>query len=110
MPSLDGVFFTVGIGLASALGAFGISLGIARKRSPNAFTASLPQGHESPTRLAMRALGWGTICAVVGVGSIVMAAKYMTGVSNVRYSVSTDYVTFIISMSLSASYDFHHSC
>ena len=83
MSSSDGLFFTIGIGLASALGAFGISLGITRKRSPDAFTASLPQGHESPTRLAMRALGLGTICAVVGVGSIVMAAKCVVGVSNV---------------------------
>ena len=100
MPSSDGLFFTIGIGLATALGAFGISLGIARKRSPDAFAASLPQGHESPTRLAVRALGWGTICAVVGVGSIVMAVKCIARVSNVRYSVSAHYVTFIISMFL----------
>ena len=86
MPTSDGKtsshFSVIGVGIASMLGAFGLSLGLARRRNPDFSLQPLP-GHESPARLASRALAWGTLFAVSGVSCIVLIVGYTCGVSSV---------------------------
>ena len=75
-------YSVIGVGIGSMLGAFGLSLGLARRRNPDFSMMTLP-GHESPGRLAARALGWGTVLALSGVSGIVLVIGYACGVSNV---------------------------
>lgn len=77
------LFFSVfGVGVGSLIGAFGISLGLARRRNPDLSMKAI-EGHESPSRLAARALGWGTLLAFTGVSGLAMIAGYVSGASNV---------------------------
>lgn len=82
MPT-DGVFVG-GIALTSFFGGLGLSLAIAKRRNPNVFKNS--SGGNPPNdaaRMAMRALGIGTVCAILGVGGIVLGIKYAFNIHNV---------------------------
>ena len=74
-----GVIFLAGVTFASILGGLGLTLGKARRKSPDAFG----KRHEEATRLALRALGWGTVCAVGGVGLLVFGVKSALGIKDV---------------------------
>ena len=74
-----GAIFLAGVTLASVVGGFGLSLGIARRRSPDAFSKS----QNEAAKLAMKALGWGTLLAVSGVGLLVLGVKTAMGVKDV---------------------------
>lgn len=71
--------FLTGVTFASMMGGFGVSLGMARKKSPDAFVTRYNDG----VKLAARALGYGSLLAVSGVGLIVYGVKKALGVSNV---------------------------
>ena len=78
-----GVVFLAGVTFASVLGGLGLTLGRARRRNPGAFCKQ----HEADeaTRLALRALAWGTVYAVGGVGLLVFSVKSALGVKNVGW-------------------------
>ncbi len=75
-------FSVIGVGLGSLVGSFGISLALARKKNPD-FSMRAIEGHESPSRLAARALGWGSLLAFSGVFGLVILTGYLCGVSSV---------------------------
>lgn len=86
MPTDSGSLLVVGgIAVASFIGAFGVSLGIAKRRSPEAFSRNVARDQVNPARLAMRALGLGTILAIVGVSGLALAVKYTLGIKSVSY-------------------------
>ena len=77
---LPGTLFLTGVTLASMVGGFGYAIGQARRRSPGSFDQRQQEG----VKLAMRALGWGTVLAVSGVGLLVLGVKTALGVKDVR--------------------------
>ena len=77
---LPGTLFLTGVTLASMIGGFGYAIGQARRRSPGSFDQRQQEG----VKLAVRALGWGTILAVSGVGLLVFGVKTALGVKDVR--------------------------
>ena len=84
MPSDSSTLFVVGsVAVVSFIGAFGVSVGLARRKSPEAFSRNAVQGQVNPARLAMRALGFGTVLAVVGVSGLVVSIKYALGIKSV---------------------------
>ena len=86
MPSDSSTLFVVGsVAVVSFIGAFGVSVGLARRKSPEAFSRNAVQGQANPARLAMRALGFGTVLAVVGVSGLVLSIKYALGIKNVSF-------------------------
>lgn len=92
MPTGDShstLFLVSGLGLASFFGAFGVSLGLAKRRSPDAFSLS----HSNPAaQLALRALGLGTLCAVLGVGGVALSVKYAFGIHSVSIRETVTYI------------------
>lgn len=77
---LPGALFITGVTFASIVGGFGYAIGQARRRSSEAFDARSQEG----VKLALRALGWGTVLAVSGVGLLVLSVKTALGVKDVR--------------------------
>lgn len=77
---LPGTIFLTGVALASILGGFSYAIGQARRRSPGSFDQRQQEG----VKLAVRALGWGTVLAVSGVGLLVFGVKTTLGVKDVR--------------------------
>ena len=75
-----GALFITGVTFASIVGGFGYAIGQARRRSSEAFDARTQEG----VKLALRALGWGTVLAVSGVGLLVLSVKTTLGVKDVR--------------------------
>ena len=73
-----------GITFASMMGGFGIAIGRARKKSPDAFTGRYNEG----VKLATRALAYGSLWAFGGVGVIVYGVKTALGVRTVSILVS----------------------
>ena len=82
-----GALFLAGMTLASIIGGFGFAIGQARRRSPGAFDERQQEG----VKLALRALGWGTVLSVSGVGILVIGVKTALGVKDVRKQV---YISF----------------
>ena len=64
--------FFVGLTFISVIGGFGVAVASTRKRSPKTLSGDI---HEEGTKLAMRALGWGTVYSVGGVTAISVVAK-----------------------------------
>ncbi|KAL9968779.1 hypothetical protein ACROYT_G020903 [Oculina patagonica] len=77
---LPGALFLTGVTLASMVGGFGYAIGQARRRSPGSFDQRQQEG----VKLAVRALGWGTVLAVSGVGLLVLGVKTALGVKDAK--------------------------
>jgi len=77
---LPGALFISGVTFASIVGGFGYAIGQARRRSPEPFDARTQEA----VKLATKALGWGTVLAVSGVGLLVLGVKTALGVKDVR--------------------------
>lgn len=77
---LPGALFLTGVTLASMVGGFGYAIGQARRRSPGSFDQHQQEG----VKLAVRALGWGTVLAVSGVGFLVFGVKTALGVKDAK--------------------------
>lgn len=73
-------------GISAAVG-FGKTLATAKKKDPSFFgkgmTGSIEMA-ESGSSLALRALGWGTLFAVLGTGSLAFAIWKLSGAKDVR--------------------------
>ena len=80
---VPGAFFLTGVTLASMVGGFGYAIGQARRRSP----VSFDQHQQEGVKLAVRALAWGTVLAISGVGLLVLGVKTALGVKDVRKRV-----------------------
>ena len=63
------VFFLAGVTLISLCGGFGLNIALAGGRYRRGYK-SMQEGYEDPVLLATRALGWGTLYAVGGVGTV----------------------------------------
>ena len=70
------------------VGGFGYAIGQARRRSPGSFDQHQQEG----VKLAVRALGWGTVLAVSGVGLLVFGVKTALGVKDVRERVISIFI------------------
>lgn len=77
---LPETIFLAGVTFASMVGGFGYAIGQARRRSPEPLNARTHEG----VKLALRALGWGTVLAVSSVGLLVLGVKTVFGVKDVR--------------------------
>lgn len=77
---LKGGAFLVYVTLISGLAGFGLTVAKARKSSPKDVNTINAEG----TKLAMRALGYGTAISVSGCGLLVLAVAKALGVSSVR--------------------------
>ncbi|XP_029214038.1 transmembrane protein 242-like [Acropora millepora] len=77
---LPETIFLAGVTFASMVGGFGYAIGQARRRSPEPLNASTHEG----VKLALRALGWGTVLAVSGVGLLVLGVKTVFGVKDAK--------------------------
>lgn len=87
---LPGALFLTGVTLASMVGGFGYAIGQARRRSPGSFDQHQQEG----VKLAVRALGWGTVLAVSGVGFLVFGVKTALGVKDVRERVISFFLIY----------------
>ena len=69
---------------------FGFAIGI---RSKKDFESSeFPHGmYEPPGRVALRALGWGTLLSVCGTTAVVAAMAYALGIRNVSFCWTTEF-------------------
>lgn len=84
---LAGALLLSGVTFAAMAGGFGYAIGQARRRSPSSFDQRQQEG----AKLAMRALGWGTVIAVSGVGLLIFGVKTALGVKDVRKRVTTSF-------------------
>ncbi|XP_032835380.1 transmembrane protein 242 [Petromyzon marinus] len=66
LSALTGAALFVTLGLGGLLSGFSITVASARRKSPKCFDQTLPPGLETGSRLALRALGWGSAFAVGG--------------------------------------------
>ena len=69
--------FIFGISAASLLAGFGLAFGRVKRKNPTEFNEL------AANKLALKALGYGTILSVCGCGIMVLAAKWALGVRNV---------------------------
>ncbi|RMX55679.1 hypothetical protein pdam_00018731 [Pocillopora damicornis] len=75
-----GALLLTGVTFASIASGFGYAIGQARRRSPSSFDQRQQEG----AKLAMRALGWGTVLAVSGVGLLIFGVKTALGVKDAK--------------------------
>lgn len=71
----------------SALVGFGKTLATAKKKDPSFFSKGMTGSIEmadTGANLAMRALGWGTVFAVLGTGTIAFGIWKLSGAKDVR--------------------------
>lgn len=88
-----GALLLTGVTFASMASGFGYAIGQARRRSPSSFDQRQQEG----AKLAMRALGWGTVLAVSGVGLLIFGVKTALGVKDVRIrNTSTFFVCLFV--------------
>ena len=66
-----------GITVVSLLAGFGLTLGRVKRKNPTEF------GELGASKLALKALGYGTLLSVTGCGLLVLAVKWALGVKNV---------------------------
>jgi len=79
--------FLVGVAGISAAVGFGRTLATAKKTDPSFFSKGMTGSIEmadTGANLAMRALGWGTVIAVLGTGSLCFAIWKLSGAKDMN--------------------------
>ncbi|KAK8743279.1 hypothetical protein OTU49_001347 [Cherax quadricarinatus] len=79
--------FLTGVAGVSMLGAFGMTLGMAKKKDPEMFNKGIMgtrELREAGGALAMRALGWGTLYAVAGFSIFCFGVWKLMGVKDLQ--------------------------
>lgn len=75
----------------AAIGGFSRTIVMARKQDQKLYeqaTVETANLIESGTKLATRALAWGTFYAVLGTGSLVYGIWKLSGAKNVNFSIA----------------------
>ncbi|KAL5009798.1 hypothetical protein ScPMuIL_012103 [Solemya velum] len=83
--NLKGGIFMTSLAGFSMLFGFGMTVAMAKRKDPAMFTKSLIGSREMPesgASLAMRALAWGTVYSVTGVGLLCFAVWKLLGVQS----------------------------
>ena len=78
--------FLAAVGATSAVAGFSKAIMSAKKSDPKYFDKGLHGSlalHEAGTSLALRALGWGTLYAILGTGTICFGIWKLSGAKNV---------------------------
>ena len=96
MPPIAETVFLVSVASAAAIFGFSATLATARKQDPNHFSKGLTGHHlkelpESGGRLAVRALGYGTLYAVTGFSAFCWLVWKMSGAKDVRNATRHSY-------------------
>ena len=69
--------FIFAVTAASVIGGFGLALGRVKKKNPTEFNEF------AANKLALKALGYGTILSICGCGMLVITVKWALGIKNV---------------------------
>lgn len=86
IPDFESFFILIFSGISAAAG-FGRTLASAKKTDPNFFSKGMTGSIEmadTGANLALRALGWGTLFAILGTGSLTFAIWKLSGAKDVR--------------------------
>ncbi|KFB39304.1 AGAP009165-PA-like protein [Anopheles sinensis] len=79
--------FLATVGAASAIAGFSKAIMSAKKSDPKYFDKGLHGSialHEAGTSLALRALGWGTLYAILGTGTICFGIWKLSGAKDMK--------------------------
>ncbi|XP_040167567.1 transmembrane protein 242 [Anopheles arabiensis] len=79
--------FLAAVGATSAVAGFSKAIMSAKKSDPKYFDKGLHGSlalHEAGTSLALRALGWGTLYAILGTGTICFGIWKLSGAKNME--------------------------
>ncbi|XP_035912977.1 transmembrane protein 242 [Anopheles stephensi] len=79
--------FLAAVGATSAVAGFSKAIMSAKKSDPKYFDKGLHGSialHEAGTSLALRALGWGTLYAILGTGTICFGIWKLSGANNME--------------------------
>uniref|UniRef100_A0A2M4C272 Transmembrane protein 242 n=1 Tax=Anopheles marajoara TaxID=58244 RepID=A0A2M4C272_9DIPT len=79
--------FLASVGATAAVAGFSKAIMTAKKSDPKYFDKGLHASlslHEAGTSLALRALGWGTLYAILGTGTICFGIWKLSGATDMR--------------------------
>lgn len=77
-----GLAYLILVASGAGMATFGLSLALVRRKAPGGVV--MPVGQESPSRLGLRALLWGTVWAVAGTGAVAVSVTWVAKLCGVK--------------------------